>query len=80
MYDPRRLSPETVDWVCDEAMNELHAYLCEVDFRQMYGEKWPKMARNTAERCRAVAQAATNDVSKNAWLTLAKEYEGTISG
>jgi hypothetical protein len=79
MYDPHHLSPETVEWICHEALNELHAYLCEVNFRQMYGERWANMARDTAARCRTVAEAATNDVARNAWLTIAKDYEETIA-
>jgi hypothetical protein len=77
MYDPVQLSPETVDWICDEAMNELYAYLCEVDFHQKFGEKWPSIARSIAERCRTVAAAATAETSRNAWLALAKNYEET---
>jgi hypothetical protein len=78
MYDLHALKPEILGWVFDEAMNELHAYLCEVDFREMYGTEWPAMARETAADCRAVAQAATSAAKREAWLTLAHDYEGTI--
>lgn len=78
MYDLHALSPKVLDWVCNEALNELNAYLCEVDFRRMYGNEWPEMAREAAASCRGVAKAATDVVSKEAWLSIAKEYEDTI--
>ena len=77
MYDVSKLDPEIIDRVFGEATNELNAYLCEVDFREMYGREWPEMARGTAAICRAVAEAATDEPSKDAWLSLATSYEGT---
>ena len=79
MYNLESLSADTVDWVFEAAMNELHAYLCEVDFHQIYGARWPTLARGTAACCRELADAATDDVNRDAWLTLAKDYEETIS-
>jgi|HubBroStandDraft_4_1064222.scaffolds.fasta_scaffold654964_2 hypothetical protein len=78
MYEMHALSPKIIAWVFDEAMNELNAYLCEVDFREMYGSEWPAMARETAADCRAVAETATDAAKRQAWLSLAQDYEETI--
>lgn len=78
MYDMHALSPKTLGWVFDGAMNELNAYLCEVDFREMYGTEWPALARDIAARCYAIAEAATDGVNRQAWLRLAADYEETI--
>ena len=78
MYDPKALTPEDLDWALHEAMNELNAYLCEVDFHRMYGDGWSGMAHATASRCRSIAHAATDEVSRQAWIALGNQYEGTI--
>lgn len=79
MYDLNLIPSEALKWLIDNAQNELVAYLCEVDFRAMYGDKWPTMAREQASLCRDVAAAATEPTSKESWLDLARQYEGTIT-
>lgn len=78
MYDAKKLTPEVIDWAFAYATNELNAYLCEVDFHQMYGPKWAKLARATASQCRVIAEAATDRPSRDSWLALARDYEDTI--
>jgi len=78
MYDLAKLAPEIVDRLFGEAENELNAFLCEVDFHQMYGSEWPQMARRTAAVCRAVSEAGMDEPSRNSWLLLAENYEATI--
>ncbi len=79
MYDPKLISPEILSWVLGQAENELNAYLCEVDFRTMYGAEWPKLARDIASRCHAVAATSTDAANRQSWLDLARNYEGTIA-
>jgi hypothetical protein len=78
MYDPHFIPPETLAWVMENAQNELNAYLCEVDFYKVNGDKWPQMAREQAFLCREIAAAATRPEEKESWLDLAHLYESTI--
>jgi len=79
MYDAGALSSETLQWVMGNALNELNAYLCEVDIRAISGSAWPQAAREQAMLCRAVASAATNPRAKEEWIDMAKLYEETIT-
>lgn len=79
MYDPKLISPEILTWVLDQAKNELHAYLCEVDFREMYGAGWTEIALRTASFCRSFAAASTEESDKESWLELAWNYESTAA-
>jgi hypothetical protein len=79
MYDKNLISPDVLGWLMNNAQNELSAYLCEVDFREMYGTKWPLMAREQASLCRSVAAAATEPEDAGPWLDLARQYEETTA-
>jgi hypothetical protein len=78
MYDPHFIPPDALSWAMANAQNELNAYLCEVDFYELYGNAWPQMAREQAFRCRAIASAATRPMDRESWLDLAQLYEDTI--
>jgi len=67
-----------MQWVMAQALNELNAYLCEVDPCEFSGREWPNDARITATLCRSVAAAATEPHECAEWLTLANDYEGKI--
>ena len=78
MYDPHFIPPDTLSWVLDNAQNELNAYLCEVDYYEVNGNKWPKIARQQAFNCRLIAAAAARTEDRDSWLELADQYEDTI--
>lgn len=75
MYDPKLIPPEILAWALGQAKNELHAYLCEVDFREMYGAGWTEIALRTASFCHSLAAASTDECGKRSWLELARNYE-----
>ncbi|HZP05654.1 MAG TPA: hypothetical protein VFB43_12205 [Terracidiphilus sp.] len=79
MYNPNLLPPETLSWVFSNAQNELHAYLCEIDYHAMHGKEWPKMAYRVALRCRSIAVVAAHKEDRDAWFELAKLYEDSIT-
>jgi hypothetical protein len=64
-------------WVMRNALNEMNAFLCEVDSNEHSGEEWPTDAREIAACCRAVAATATEPSDKDEWLALADQYEDT---
>ena len=78
MYKPQDISPATMQWVMRQALNELNAYLCEVDFYKQNGKEWPADARAIAAQCRTIAASATRTPEKAEWLGLANQYEDTI--
>ena len=79
MYDSRLIPPETLAWAMDNAANELNAYLCEVDYYEVNGKNLPQAARQQALQCRIIASAAKHWVDREAWLSLAEQYEDTIA-
>jgi hypothetical protein len=79
MYNPQLLSPATTEWVMNNALNELNAFLSDGDFYEQYGKDWPGDARTISTYCRDVAKAALSDSTRQAWLDLADQYEDTIS-
>jgi hypothetical protein len=78
MYNPQDLTPATMQWVMRQALNELNAYLCEVNPYEQNGKEWPADALAIAARCRAVAAAATGLPERTEWLQLAGQYEDSI--
>ncbi|MFZ0306144.1 MAG: hypothetical protein WAL75_25900 [Terracidiphilus sp.] len=78
MYDTRLIPPETLEWAMNNAANELNAYLCEVDYREINGKKWPQIARAQALQCRIIGAVANRQADRESWLTLAEQFEDTI--
>jgi hypothetical protein len=79
MLNPHILSPNTIDWLAQQALNELNGYLCDGRPHVDNGDEWPEMARKLAEQCRAVACAAGDESEKKTWLDVADQYEQTIN-
>ena len=78
MYKPQEISQATMQWIMRQALNELNAFLCEVNPNEQYGKVWPRDARAIAEGCREVAAAATEPNEKSEWFEIADQYEDTI--
>lgn len=76
--NPHVLSPDNVDWLASQAMNELHGYLSDGDPYADNGQEWPEMARGVAAQCRQIAAAAMNPETEQSWIDLARQYEETI--
>ncbi len=78
MLNPHIISPDTLDWLVQGALNELNADLCKVGSYTKNGTKWPGMAHAVVIKCRAIALAASNEAEKQTWLDVASQYEATI--
>ena len=77
VLNPHVLSPETIDWLAQRALDELRGYLSDGDPYEDHGQEWPEIARNHAAKCRAVA-LAVQEPGNAEWLQLADRYEATI--